>query len=143
MKCEIIINRTEEEKVIIYAKEETEHIKEIKKLAESDHINLTGYSGDEIVKLSPKDIYIVTIIDNKVYAITKEKSYALKERLYVLEKALGDDFVKINQSSLANTKKIESFDASNSGTLKNRFKNGYTDYVSRRQLKFVKERLGL
>ena len=143
MKCEIIINRTEEEKVIIYAKEETEHIKEIKKLAESDHINLTGYSGDEIVKLSPKDIYIVTIIDNKVYAITKEKSYALKERLYVLEKALGDDFVKINQSSLANTKKIESFDASISGTLKIRFKNGYTDYVSRRQLKFVKERLGL
>jgi len=132
-----------EEKVLIYAKKETEHIKEIKKLAECDQVNLTGYCKDEIVKLSPKDIYILTIINNKVYAITKEKSYSLKERLYVLENALGNDFIKINQSSLANIKKIESFDAAISGTLKIRFKNGYTDYVSRRQLKFVKERLGL
>ena len=55
----------------------------------------------------------------------------------------GSDFVKLNQSCIVNIKKIECFDASLGGALKVTLKNGYRDYVSRRQLKAVKERLGL
>ena len=56
---------------------------------------------------------------------------------------LGEGFVKINQSCIANTKKILRFSASISGALQVTFKNGYRDYVSRRQLKTVKKRMGL
>ena len=40
-------------------------------------------------------------------------------------------------------KKIKKFDTSVSGMLTVTFKNGYRDYVSRRNLKSVKERLGV
>ena len=53
------------------------------------------------------------------------------------------NFVKINQSCIVNVNKIERFDTSVSGTLKVSLKNGYTDYVSRRQLKPIKERIGI
>ena len=44
---------------------------------------------------------------------------------------------------LINIDKIKRFDASLSGFLLVTLKNGYSDYVSRRNLKNVKERLGL
>ena len=78
-----------------------------------------------------------------MYAVCEKNKYLLKKRLYLLEEKLPESFVKINQSCLANIKKTERFDTSISGTLKIRFKNGDTDYVSRRQLKAVKERLGI
>ena len=143
MKCEIIIDKNTEEKVVIYAKEATKLVQEIKQLAEASHVGLLGYNGKEIVTLNPADIYCVTVIGGKVCAVCEREHLQLKERLYILEEKLPDCFLKINQSCIANTQKIERFDASISGTLKVRFKNGHTDYVSRRQLKQVKERMGI
>ena len=143
MKCEIIINPSCEEKIIIYAKEESSLVQEIKQLAEGAKNDLFGYAEDEIVKLNPADIYYISVIGGKVYATVGKEKYLLKERLYLLEEKLPECFVKINQSCLANIKKTERFDTSISGTLKIRFKNGDTDYVSRRQLRAVKERLGI
>ena len=143
MKCEIIIDPSCEERVVIYAKEESSLIQEIKQLAENSEKDLLGYAGDEIVKLNPSDICHISVIGGKVYATVGRQRYLLKERLYFLEEKLPENFVKINQSCLANIKKTERFDTSLSGTLKIHFKNGDTDYVSRRQLKAVKERLGI
>lgn len=143
MKCEIIINADHEEKVTICAKENRQIIDEIRILAESDSIELLGYKDKEIIPLNPSDIFCVTVINNKIYAICENETIQIKERLYTLQEKLPDCFIKINQSCIANIKKIERFDASISGTLKIRFKNGHTDYVSRRQLKYVKERIGI
>lgn len=143
MKCEITIDQNAEEKVVIYAKENTKLVQQIRQLVEASHVDLMGYNGKEIVTLNPADIYCVTVIGGKVCAVCEREHLQLKERLYVLEDKLPDCFLKINQSCIANTQKIERFDASISGTLKVRFKNGYTDYVSRRQLKQVKERMGI
>ena len=143
MKCEIIIDPSCEERVVIYAKEESSLIQEIKQLAENSEKDLLGYAGDEIVKLNPSDICHISVIGGKVYATVGRQRYLLKERLYFLEEKLPESFVKINQSCLANIKKTERFDTSLSGTLKIHFKNGDTDCVSRRQLKAVKERLGI
>ena len=141
MKCEIIIDSNCEEKVVIYAREAHELVCQIKRLAEEDRIELVGYREKEIIKLNPCDVCCVTVIRGKVYAICKKEQLQLKERLYAVEGRLPDWFVKINQSCIANMKQIERFDASVSGTLKVYFKNGYTDYVSRRQLKVIKERM--
>ena len=55
---------------------------------------------------------------------------------------LGDDYLKINQSCIVNIKAIKQFDVSLGGSLMISLKNGYRDYVSRRQVKAVKERIG-
>ena len=143
MKCEIIIDPSCKERVVIYAKEESSLVQEIKQLAEESKKELFGYTEDEIIKFNPADIYYISVIGGKVYATVGKEKYLLKERLYLLEEKLPESFVKINQSCLANIKKTERFDTSISGTLKIRFKNGDTDYVSRRQLRAVKERLGI
>ena len=72
----------------------------------------------------------------------KEQLY-LKQRLYQVEDNLDKDFIKINQSTIANIRMIERFSVSIGGSLQVIFKNGYKDYVSRRQLKSVKERMGI
>lgn len=143
MKCEIIIDQNAEERVVIYTKAESTLTENIKRLVEQSRKGLVGYSDREIIPLDIKDIFCVTVMSGRVYAICENEKFLLKERLYTLEGKLNERFIKINQSCIANMDKIERFDASFSGTLKVCFKNGHTDYVSRRQLKFIKERFGI
>jgi DNA-binding LytR/AlgR family response regulator len=63
--------------------------------------------------------------------------------MYTVEEQLGGRFVKINQSCTVNVDKIERFDVSIGGALRVTLKNGFRDHVSRRQLKAVKERMGI
>lgn len=143
MKIQVIVDKNNEEKIVIYTKKETDLAKQIEKIVNENTVELLGYKDEEIVKLNPSQIYCVSVIDNKVWAILEKEKYLLKHRLYEVEGKLPENFVKINQSCIANINKINRFDASFSGTLKLVFKNGYTDYVSRRQLKKVKERIGI
>ena len=143
MKCKTVIDKTREEEVIIYAHERNETVEAIEKLVLRSDFVLVGYSGKSAVRLEWSEVYCFTIEDNRVYAVTENEKLQLKLRLYQIEELADESFVKINQSCIANISHIKRFDASISGTLRVVFKNGYTDYVSRRQLKTVKERLGL
>lgn len=143
MKCTLIITDDHEEEVVIYAREKTQLIEDIENLIKDNAFELIGYSGYEAVNLRTDEVVCFLVEEGKVYAITDKDRFRLKCRLYQLEEALPEDFVKINQSCIANIKKIERFDTSVSGTLLIKFKNGYKDYVSRRQMKAVKERFGL
>lgn len=142
MKCTVVIDKKREQEVVIYAHERTELINRIEALA-AEETELVGYSDREAVLISFDEVFCFCSEDNRVFALCQNERLRLKERLYKIEEALPCDFVRINQSCIANIKKIARFDTSISGTLRVIFKNGYTDYVSRRQLKNVKERLGL
>lgn len=144
MKYTIIIDKNREEEVIVYAKEKSALTDEIQRLVSDNNFELIGYDKNgEGVKLSVDEVYCFTAEDNKIFAITEKEKLRLKCRLYQLEEVLPEYFVKINQSCVANIRKIARFDTSVSGTLLIKFKNGYKDYVSRRQMKAVKERFGL
>ena len=143
MKCTLIITNEHEEEVVIYARERTKLTDDIKALVGDSVPELMGYKENQAVKLSADEVYCFIVEGNKVYALTDKEKFQLKCRLYQLEEILPDIFVKINQSCLANIRKIGRFDTSVSGTLLIKFKNGYKDYVSRRQMKAVKERFGL
>ena len=143
MKCTLIITDDHEEEVVIYAREKTQLIEDIENLINDNAFELIGYSGYEAVNLRTDEVVCFLVEEGKVYAITDKNRFRLKCRLYQLEETLPENFVKINQSCIANIKKIERFDTSVSGTLLIKFKNGYKDYVSRRQMKAVKERFGL
>lgn len=143
MKYQIIIDKNRDEEVLVYSHKETELTRSISRLCEEDGYELVGYKEKQAVRLNLTEIYCFIVEDNKIFAVTEKEKLFLKCRLYTLEENLPDSFVKINQSCIANIKQILKFDVSFSGTLTVKFKNGYTDYVSRRNLKKVKERLGL
>ena len=143
MKCTLIITDEHEEEVVVYARERTKLVDDIERLIKDSAFELIGYSGDEAVNFSADEISCFTVEDGRVYALTDSEKLRLKCRLYQLEDTLSKDFVKINQSCIANIRKIARVDTSISGTLLIKFKNGHKDYVSRRQLKAVKERFGL
>ena len=144
MKCFTFIDSNEEEKVVIYAKERTTLVEEIEKLVASTGVSLTGTLEDTSILINPSEVSCFISESGKIYALIDEKRYQLKERLYQLEDMpFNEYFVKLNQSCLANIKQMKEFKTSIGGATLVIFKNGYKDYISRRELKHVKERIGL
>ena len=143
MKFELIIDKDCDERVTVYAHQKTAITQKLEELVREHNFELIGYSGKEAVRLDICEVYCFIAENSRVYAITENEKLLLKCRLYQIEERLGDGWAKLNQSCLANIDRIKRFDASLSGTLKVIFKNGYTDFVSRRQMKTIKERLGL
>ncbi len=143
MKLRIVIDPNRDEEIVIIAHEKSHLVCEIEELVKNYSVDLIGYTENETVKLDLNDVYCFFTEDNKVFALTENEKYRLKSRLYQLEEVLSENFVKINQSCIANIKKIDRFKATVGGSLTVVFKNGYVDFVSRRNLKNVKERLGL
>lgn len=143
MKITTIIDPHREEEIIIYTHKKSKLTEQIKTLVSENGVDLIGYSENEAVKLDVSKISCFVVENNKIYAITAGGKYSLKNRLYQIEQILPVSFIKINQSCIANIKQIQKFDTSISGTLRVIFKCGYCDYVSRRNLKKIKERLGL
>ena len=142
MKYSINIDKDREEEVIIFAHERNRTVERLEAVLQEIPCELVGFSGDEIVRITPKNALCFTVEDSKTYAVTEKGKYQLKLRLYQLEERLGEDFIKINQSCIVNVGMIESFKTSLGGSLMVTLKGGYRDYVSRRQLKTVKERIG-
>jgi DNA-binding LytR/AlgR family response regulator len=143
MKYRVIINNDIEEDVLIYAKSRSAALEQIEDILRRESTELIGTDDDgSTVMISPSEIFCVSVEDGRAVAITKDKKLKLRQRLYQLEELFGDGFLKINQSCIVRISAIERFEPSFSGALNVRLKNGFTDYVSRRQMKKVKERLG-
>lgn len=140
MKIKVVIDKDREEEVLVYARSRTELVDKIERLVKGDE-NILAKRDRVSYNISLSDVVCFTSDDNKVFAHTEKDVLEVDEKLYELEETLARNFIKINKSCIANIEKIKSFDASITGTLIVNFKNGYRDYVSRRRLKQVKERL--
>jgi hypothetical protein len=78
----------------------------------------------------------------KVFVRTDDGIYSVQNKLYELEKELGESsFVRISKSEIVNIKKIRSLDLSVTGTIRITMKDGYEAYVSRRNVAKIKEKL--
>lgn len=141
MEYKLFIDKDHKEEITIYAHEKTELIKSIEQLLQGSS-TLLGYKEREAYPLLKKDIYCFISEGNKCFALTENDKFFIRERLFKIEEQFSD-FIRINQSCIINKSFIKRFDATVSGSLKVCLKNGYCDYVSRRNLKTVKERLGL
>lgn len=140
MKCRTVIDK-EKQEVIIYTDKITPFVRQIEEFVQQDSTEITGEASGEIYKITVNDCCCFVVKEGRVYAATEKDEYKIKQRLYELENYLSNNFVKINQSCIVNVHKIVKFYAHISGTLCVTLKNGYSDYVSRRQLKNVKRRL--
>lgn len=143
MKYDIVIDPNNEERVVIYAKEKGTMVERICAFLDTIGVDLIGYHDGVAERLSLDGIDCFTTEGGEVYAVTDRGRMHLRRRLYELEGIVGSAFVRINQSCIVNIARIVRFDASISGALLVIMQTGYRDYVSRRQLKNVKERMGL
>lgn len=141
MKFKFIQSETEE--IIAYGKEKNELISLIESICIKDDINIIGYSKNQIKDLNSFQIECFYIEDEKVYANYLGTKYQIKKRLYELKNSLNQNFIYINQSCIVNIDYIDHFEITLATTLKVILKSGYTDYVSRRMVKQVKERIGI
>ena len=140
MKIKVVIDKNLDEDIVVYAKERNELVDKIERLADGPE-NIVAKRDRTLYNLDFSDIVCFTAENNKVFAHAGKESFEVDEKIYELEEILPDNFLKINKSCIANIEKIKSFDATITGTLAVNFKNGYRDYVSRRRMKYVKERL--
>ena len=146
MKYTLYIDPGHDEEVIVYARERSQLTEELEHLVKSEKHStppIIGYKNDEIFRIDPEDVFCFYIENKRLYASLKDGEVLVKCRLYEIEDHVGEDFIRINQSTLANKNQIERFSVSIGAALCVHFKNGRKDYVSRRQLKSVKERLGI
>lgn len=143
MKFTLFINPEKEEEVIVCAHEESRLTEKIRELVSGEEDVLLGYGESTVVCLDPSNVVCFTSEDGKVFAHTANETLLVKLRLYQLEERFGSTFVKINQSCLVRTDKIKRFHSSIGGSLMVTMEGGYRDYISRRQLKTVKERFGI
>lgn len=143
MKCKTVVDKIREEEVVIYVHQSSQLSADIENYVRARSEELFGFDDKNAVKLNRSEIFCFTVENDRVYAYTEKERFLIKRRLYEVEETLDGGFVKINQSCIVNVEKILRFDASFSGTLSVTLKNGYKDYVSRRQIKKVKERIGI
>lgn len=143
MKYTLIIDKEKEEEIRIICHENRPVFDKIEKLIKGEDLELTGAWNDDIVIIDFDKVACFMSNDNNVYALINDRKYKIKKRLYQIEEMLDLNFIKINQSCIANIKQIERFKASFNGFIEVIFKNGYKDIISRRELKNVKERIGM
>lgn len=131
------------EEIIAYSKTKNELIKLIETLCYQEEHPLIGYQDGNIRELNALEIECFYTQNEKVYASIDGNAYLVKKRLYELSELLKDTFIYINQGCLANLKLVDHFEANIGGSLLVVFNSGYKDYVSRRQIKNIKERIGI
>ena len=137
------IKSTDKEEVVVYSKEKNDLVSAIESLILQYDNALIGYKDDEFKELNILEIDCFFTQNDKVYARVNNENFIIRKRLYELYEFYKDSFMYINQGCLANIKRIERFRVSIGGSLLVVFNSGYEDYVSRRQLKSVKERIGV
>ena len=143
MKHITVIDPSREEEILIRAHRRTKEVEALEAYIESMNTELMGYGEDgQIILLCPGEVHCFTVEGGRVYALTDREKLTVRMPLYAIEEKVDKNFVRLNQSCLGNIRKIAHFDASIGGTLMVTFQNAHRDYVSRRQLKTVKERIG-
>lgn len=146
MKIEVKLDESSTEtKVIIIARKMTEEVTALMELLSREKPQeIVGFDGDAILLLEPSDIVRIYAAVGKVFAVTDEKEYVLRLRLYEAEENLNrKGFVRISNSEIINIKKAKKFDLSTVGTICVSLSNGNKSFVSRRYVGKIKKTLGL
>jgi len=134
-----------ETKVIIRAQKMTDEIAALmQRLTNEARQEIVGFDGDVALLFEPSDIVRIYAAVGKVFAVTGDKEYVLRLRLYEAEERLnGKDFVRISNSEIINIKKAIKFDLSTAGTICVSLSNGNISFVSRRYVTKIKNTLGI
>ena len=129
----------------VIAKEDSEELRQITDLFEKKRNNyLLAFKNNQYFNIPIINIHRIFCRDSSVYIKVNTEEYEIKERLYEVElKTINYSFIKINKGELINIKQIKKFDLSITAKINVELKNGDISCVSRRNIKKIKEIIGL
>ncbi len=146
MQVEVKIEPScQEPRIIILTDKMTEEINGlVSRLSEDVPQVITGFKEDVLEVLEQSHIIRAYTSGGRVLAVTSQGEYALRLRLYELEKRLDkNSFVRISNSEIINLKKVKRFDLSFAGTICVVLSDGSLTYASRRYVPKIKQVLGI
>jgi DNA-binding LytR/AlgR family response regulator len=144
MKVNIDIDDSHEEtKITIQTKEWTQELEEIVKIIKKEkQQRLFGIDKDQTVLLDPGEIDFIHAEKRKIFAVVKNRHFEVKMKLYQVEDfLLPHDFMRFSKSVIGNIHRIDKFEASFNGNLCVYFQSGNKEYITRKYVSAIKERL--
>lgn len=135
MKFKLLINPQKEEIVQAQVHEKNSFSDELQAfvLTNGNSNQIAAYDDKDLIPLKLDQIVLITILNEKTYAICFDKEkYLLRKRIYQLVEELPSYFWRINKSSIINRYQIKRFEETKTAGVNILMKNGLTDYVSRR-----------
>lgn len=129
--------------VIIKCEQETALVTEIKQALTYYNLSLVCKKDDQFFQLNPQDIYYIDALGHQVFVYTKKEVYTINQKLYQLETLLTQTpFLRVNKSTIVNTKKISKFKSFINGRMEARLDNDDRIMISRLYVPKLKEKLG-
>ena len=144
MKINIDIDDSHEEtRITIQAKEWTQELEELVNIInKKKQQRLPGIDEEQTVLLEPKEIDYIYAEKRKIYAVSKSSHIEVKMKLYEVEEFLiSYDFMRFSKSVIGNIHRIEKFEASFNGNLCVYFQSGNKEYITRKYVNAIKEKL--
>ncbi|WP_113928023.1 LytTR family DNA-binding domain-containing protein [Bacillus sp. P14.5] len=144
MKVNIEIHDKYDETLItIHAKEWSKELEElVKKLETKTPNRIVGSEGEQSILLSPDEIDYVFAVNRKVYASIHKQSVELNMKLYEAEELLEScGFSRLSKSAIGNLNRIKRFELAFNGSLCVHFYSGSKEYVSRKYVQEIKQKL--
>jgi len=139
-------DKHEETTVIIQAREWTSELEAlVRQLNNAKKQRIIGVDEDQSVLLDPSDIDFVYAEQRKVFAATTAKqNIELKMKLYEVEQLLeAHHFTRFSKSVIGNIQHIQRFELAFNGNLFIYFESGNKEYVSRKYVAPLKEKLAM
>lgn len=138
------IGKDQEEEIVIRCHEVNDEVLSIvKKLKKNDNIIL-GSNGNEVFRISVKDIFYIESVDNKTFIYCQNQVFDTKARLYELEEKLaGTKMFRCSKAMILNLAKVRSVAPTLNGRFEARLTNGENVIISRQYVPNLKKRLGM
>lgn len=136
------IGTDKEERAIIQCYHIDDDIKNIIRFIKSTDAMLTGYIDERVSRIPLQDIFCIEVVDNRVFAYTRDQVYELKCKLYEFETLYGDQsFFRCSKSFIINLMKIDSVRPVLNGRFSATLFNGEEVIISRQYVPELKKRL--
>ncbi|RIW32044.1 LytTR family transcriptional regulator [Bacillus salacetis] len=114
----------------------------VKKLEQKSPNRIVGSEGEQSILLSPDEIDYVFAVNRKVFASIHKQSIELNMKLYEAEDLLeSHGFCRLSKSAIGNLNRINRFELAFNGSLCVFFHSGSKEYVSRKYVQELKQKL--
>lgn len=114
----------------------------LQELSSTDE-TLWCYKENEIIPVKYEDIYALQVAKRNVAVITSKATYIYNDRLSNLKVSLPNYFLPASRSSIFNYRFIDHLELVDNGLIDVVLINKYRVQISRRNIKQLKERLGI
>lgn len=132
-----------ETSITIQASEWSDELEEIVNIIKiNKQQRIFAVDEDQTVLLNPSEIDFVFAENRKIYAVLEDRKLELRMKLYQVEEILiPHHFMRFSKSVIGNLNRIERFDLSFNGNLCVYFHSGNREYISRKYVSPIKEKL--